>query len=398
VVTGDDRQYPFFEPDEYTAINDLYFAEMNRVGSVEIDPSGWVETLSDAANMVLPAVRKLPLGRYYMDEGSTLGEVRSSLHDHLCAWEGVVFDPMRFTACPSVGVASLLAMAVLRRKGVKRVVFETPCYFAAILQAEWLGLDVVLMPTYRRDGYRRPTDFEVPITESPCAWWLTHPRVTLGFNQDGESLLALLGGLRGRDYVIIDEALDQSFPSAFGGLHLSDSGRRLIRFKAFGKPLGLNGYRLAFVLHAPELRADMVDCLETFAGAIDVHSLEAACAVAAEPEHFSRMMSVAKGQVVALRVAAEKIAAGSAVVVNPLTNGYLGSAIVDLDSLGPDQNCRRHRFLLGCQKRGMPVIIGPSMHFASDPPSEAVRLNFFSAREHLLRGVAALSEIAAGIT
>jgi hypothetical protein len=102
--------------------------------------------------------------------------------------------------------------------------------------------------------------------------------------------------------------------------------------------------------------------------------------------------------VVALCAAAEKMTMNSAVAINPLVNGYLGSAIVNLSGLGKKQAVRRHRFLLKCKQYGMPVIIGPSMHFASDPPNEAVRLNFFSRREHILRSVAALAEIATGTT
>jgi len=398
VNAGEEQDHPFFEPDEYTLINKRYFASLRRSGRVQMDPSGWIETLSEAAKIELPLSRQLPLGRYYMDEGNALGDIRTSLLRLLGIWEGVTLEPTSFTACPSVGIASLLTMAVLRRKGVRRILFESPCYFAAILQAEWLGFEVVLIPTYRRDNYRRPSRYEQPIRAKPSVWWLTHPRVTLGFNQEIETTRALVEKLNSRDYVVIDEALDQSFPSQFGRFNQTDFKHKVIRLKGFGKPLGLNGYRLAFILHAAELRPDMVDCLETFAGGIDVHSLEAACAVAQNPQYFRTMMQVANQQVVALCSAAEKMTVNSAVAINPLVNGYLGSAIVNLSGLGQNHAARRHRFLSKCKQRGMPVIIGPSMHFASDPPNEAVRLNFFSRREHILRSVVALAEIAAGAT
>ena len=395
---GEEQERLFFEPDEYTLINRRYFAGLRRSGHVEMDPSGWIETLSEAAKIELPPSRHLPLGRYYMDEGDALGDIRANLHRLLEMWEGTTLEPTCFTACPSVGIASLLTMAVLRRKGVRRILFETPCYFAAILQAEWLGFEVVLIPTYRRDDYRRPSRYEQSIRTKPSVWWLTHPRVTLGFDQEIETTRMLVEKLNSHDYVVIDEALDQSFPSQFGRFHQTDFKHKVIRLKGFGKPLGLNGYRLAFILHAAEHRPDMVDCLETFAGGIDAHSLEAACAVAQDSKYLRTMMHVANQQVVTLRAAAEKMTRNSAVAINPLVNGYLGSAIVDLSGLGRDQAARRHRFLSKCKQHGMPVIISPSMHFASDPPNEAVRLNFFSRREHILRGVAALAEIAAGIT
>lgn len=393
-----ERPHPFFEPDEYTAINTRYFDELREAGHGVLDPSGWIETLSEAANIKLPPIRALPLGRYYMDEGEALADVRSNLHRLIMNWDGIESDPARFTACPSVGIASLLTMAVLRRQGVKRILFETPCYFAAILQAEWLGYEVVLIPTYRRDGYRRPCSYERSTRNLASVWWLTQPRVTLGFDQELGSLNTLLERLGHDDFLVVDEALDQSYPSLLGRLHkTSAGGQKLIRLKGFGKPLGLNGYRLAFVLHTAQLRAAMVDSLETFAGAIDAHSLAVACAVAAEPGHMEAMMRVANLQVVALCNHAESIVKGSNVAVNPLTNGYLGSAVVNIEALGPDQASRRHRLLLGCQKRRMPVIIGPSMHFASDPPTEAVRLNFFSRRGDILQGLSELSKIAGGV-
>ena len=393
VSIAKERKHPFFDLDEYTLINNRYFAGLRRNGNVELDPSGWIETITDA-EIKLPPKAQLPRGQYYLDEGNALGDLRGKLHRLLQSWEGQEFDSQSFTACPSLGIASLLTMAVLLRKGVRRIVFETPCYFAAILQAEWLGFDVVLMPTYRRDGYQRPREYERPSKDEASVWWLTQPRVTLGFNQDLNLLRSLVAQIGKRDYVIIDEALDQSFPAHLAEFHRIDLGARTIRLKGFGKPLGLNGYRLAFVLHRPEFRAEMIDCLETFAGAIDVHTLEIAQAVAEDPGYFAAMMRVANHQAVSLRLAAARIAAGSRVTINPLTNGYIGSAVIDLSALGKKQETRRHRFLSACKTFRMPVIIGPSMHFATDPPSEAVRLNFFGQRDLILRSVSILAEIA----
>lgn len=393
---GVEKAHPFFEPDEFTAINNRYFADFQKTGKAEIDLSGWIETLSQVDGLIPPSVPQLPLGRYYMDEGNALGEIRPKLHHLLELWEGVTFDPLRFTVCPSVGIASLLTMAVLRRRGITRIVFETPCYFAALLQAEWLGFEVVMLPTYARDGYKRNGEDEQSVPGLPTAWWLTQPRVCLGFDQAHREVENLIATRTPADYVVIDEALDQSFPSHLAGLSHVDNGARVVRLKCFGKPLGLNGYRLAFALHDPKLRAEMIDCLETFSGAVDAHSVAAACAAAADPQRFRTMLQVANQQVRSVRLAADKICVDGGVRINPLVNGYIGSATVDLSRLGEDCQIRRHRFLSACQRLGMPVIIGQSMHFAFDPPSEAVRLNFFSRREHIIRGVSALVEIASG--
>jgi len=143
-----------FQPDEYTVINERYFADVRQAGYAEVDPSGWIETLSEAARMVPSNGRRLSASRYYMDEGDSLGMVRDDITHLLEAWDGASLEKNQFTACPSVGMASILTMAVLRRKGVRRIVFETPCYFAAVLQAEWLGLKVEMVPTYAKHEYQ----------------------------------------------------------------------------------------------------------------------------------------------------------------------------------------------------------------------------------------------------
>ncbi len=110
-------------------------------------------------------------------------------------------------------------------------------------------------------------------------------------------------------------------------------------------------------------------------------------------ERLSAMLFAANQQVNKLRAKAERLTRKSRVTVNPLVNGYIGSMVVDLSELGDCQDERRTRFLEHCRAMRTPVILGASAYFAKDPPSEAVRLNFFMQGDQVLRGVANILRI-----
>jgi hypothetical protein len=70
---------PLFEPDQFTLINETYFAAIPR-GDNAFEPSGWIETWPHAGSLIRHRKKKLSLRRYYMDEGSALGVLRGDLH------------------------------------------------------------------------------------------------------------------------------------------------------------------------------------------------------------------------------------------------------------------------------------------------------------------------------
>src|SRR5208282_6514069 len=87
------------------------------------------------------------------------------------------------------------------------------------------------------------------------------------------------------------------------------------------------------------------------------------------------------------RMKAEKLVINTPLVVNPLTNGYIGTLVADLKALGRTHPERRARFLEGCKTMRTPVMLGATSYMAKDPPREGVRLNFFMQPEHIIRGI-----------
>jgi len=174
---------------------------------------------------------------------------------------------------------------------------------------------------------------------------------------------------------------------SLSSIHSAESDARLIRIRSFTKAMGLNGFRLAAVLHPASLRKPAVAALETFGGAIDIHSLLTVSAFAADLPRLQRMLAAANRQVNLLRAKAEKLVSGTPLSVNRLINGYIGTLVADLRKLGRTHVERRKRLLEGCERLRTPVMLGAGSYMAKDPPREAIRLNFFMQPDNITRGI-----------
>jgi aspartate/methionine/tyrosine aminotransferase len=376
-----------FEKDDYAEIQRKYFDQLFTAGRVDADPSGWLLTYSDAEKFLqLPQVSPHDFAKYHVDEGRSLAGHKERLVPLLSSWEGRSLQPGEFTLCPSGGCASLVTLATLKALGIKKILFETPAYFATIEQAREVGLQVELLPTYRNDGYEL-RNVGSKLRHPQIGLWITQPRAALGFDQSCDTVGRWARQIGQRGYVVSDEVTDQTFPSHLSKLAELAPHANVVRIRSFTKGMGLNGLRLATILHSAQLRAHLVDSLETFGGSIDAHSLIAVTKLAESQSRFRRMLMAANAQVNDLRNKAERLVRGSPITVNRLTNGYIGSMIADLRGLGCTQKQRRVRLLRWCSEKCTPVILGSSFYMAQSPPTEAVRLNFFNRRENITRGI-----------
>jgi DNA-binding transcriptional MocR family regulator len=363
---------------------------------VDADPSGWLLAYSQSEDLIIfPKVNRHDFARYYLDYGSGLSPYKEHLSSLLSAWEGNEVKPDDFTLCPSGALGSLITLGALRAQGIKRVLFETPCYYGTLEQAEEMGFEVERIPTYRRDRYELPDVTKMLRSGSRSVLWLTQPRVALGWNQSIDVLLRVLEDLDRRDFLVIDEVTDQSYPAHLGPLRVLSPDANLVRLRSFTKAMGLNGFRLSAILHPRRLRKSFTEALELFGGTLDAHSVLTVDALSQNAGHLESMLLAASRQVNDLRAKTQRLTRKSAITVNPLVNGYIGSVVVDLSGLGTCQEQRRTRFLEGCRAMRTPIILGASFHMANDPPYEAVRINFFMQSDQVLRGVTNILRIVA---
>lgn len=378
-----------FSIDDYSTLYERYFAALRRQNRVDADPSGWLDTYSVAERLIRPgSLPKRSIARYFIDVGLELGGHKERICSLISDWNRVPIGWDDVTLCPSCGNASLITMATLKDMGAKCILFETPAYFATVEQAQILGMPFELIPTYHSSNYSLPF-LNDRIRRAPMTVvWLTQPRASLGFDQSHEVIHDLLRKVGHRGYLVIDEATDQSYPAHLGTLHAQTVDHRLIRLRSFTKGMGLNGLRLSAIIHPPALRPKFTDSIEALGGSLDLNSLLRVENLGQDVLRFAKMLAAANAQVNELRATAERLVRGSPIIVNPLTNGYIGSMILDLRSIGRTDRSRRTHLLEWCRHMRTPVMLGASMYVAKAPPTETIRLNFFSIRDHIIRGIA----------
>lgn len=382
-----------FEPSGFDEIYSTYFEDLIARGEVAADPSGWARTEPGAAfDLAVPMPPGL-LGHYVVDNRRLLQAEKEAIRALLSTWDARDYALHEITLTPSISAASFATLLLLRSKGVRTVVFETPAYYSTIDQAEALGLDVALIPTRADDGYQWRVADWISAANGACAYWLTQPRYALGRNQSiagCEELAALLGDSR---YLVIDETADQSWPSRLSCIRAGEHAN-LFKIRGFMKPLGLNGLRLAMVLHAAAWRPALQELLWLVGAALDRYSVVAASEMARTPDLFPTMLGGARQRVATLH---SRLALGSRTApleLSPMENGYLG--VVELDRRQTTTRRSRAELLTFCRENRMPVTLGPAMIFARDDTRERVRLNYFMPRHDLECCVDLLARFALG--
>jgi histidinol-phosphate/aromatic aminotransferase/cobyric acid decarboxylase-like protein len=392
------NQTKYFRRNDFDLIYYDFFQEIWDSGDVYADPSGWQDTETRAASL-LPTVHvnEAALGRYYLDEDKTLGSLKNQILQLVEFWEKRSLDWDEITLYNSVSTATAAILVALKRLGARTVVFETPAYGVTVNQAKHSGYKVVLIPTYYRNNFAFTVESALLRRSHPVVYWMTQPRMSLGFDQEEGVVERLLGEISADDFLVIDEATEQRCPAVLSRLAEKVRSQRVMRIRGLLKPMGLNGLRLACVFHSDAVRENLENAQDVIGASLDLYSLQMAAELAQKKDLFFTMLSVANAQVTALRRKAELLALGSQIRVSRLVNGYMGSVFIPFKGGKRKYSDNRRKLLSYCRSRRMPVILGSNMLYAFDPEWEQVRFNYFSREHHILRAMEVLTAFTGGI-
>ena len=381
-----------FENDDYSELNVKFFKVLRENADMVADPSGWTDTFSNVAN-IYPAFHKSLQG-YTIDLYNQLTEKKNCLKDLLSEWDSCSYSNDNITLCHSTTVGSAIVLAFLISKGIKKIITETPNYFATYYQAETMSINIIRVPTYYDSNFILNIEEKLIEQTSPCAVWLTQPRTALGFNQDPSNVMKILNLLTEKDFLVIDEATEQFFPSILSSLN-PEKFPKVIKIRSMFKGLGINGIRLAFILHHTSFRPAISGEMEIFLGALDVHSLNHAVELAKDISKFRLLLSVANQQVISLREKAGKQIKGTNCELSRIENGYIGSLMLRFRKNNHDHTYYRTKFIEYCAREKVPVILGAAMGFPRHEYMEFVRLNYFNRDYNILEGVKIISGFSA---
>lgn len=372
-----------FLPDDYDRINKKYFKKLREENNITGDPSFWYDPYSAA----LDYFENKTIQKYRSDYQKSLDHYKAPLMELFDSWDDTKYDLSELTLCASATSASMILLSMLKQFGVSELFFETPAYFASLSQAEMIGMKVTLLPTYKRESYR--LDFSKLKNCEAKAFWLTQPRFGLGLNQDEAVIENILAVLRDKDFLIIDEATEQTFPSHLKKF-IPKQFPQIIKIRSVFKGMGINGPRISYILHAEKFKSSIENCMENTQGAIDIFSLEFALKHCVDVKRFRAMLGSANQQVTQLNKLIQTLCVGTNVSPNPLVNGYIGSAAIDFSGSPHSYIKTRELFLKHCFKKKVPVITGATMKFAIDERWEHIRINHFNYETSIVNGIKAL--------
>lgn len=376
----------FFFPDDFEKINAKFFNSLLESGNLHSDLSFWYDTVSPITSIPSSAL----LVKYKSDYRKGLVKEKDILINCINEWDLQKYDYNEITICGSATSASLITLLFLESQKISSIFFETPTYYASIAQAESLKLNVFLLPTYMDNGFyitqTHMTYFKNH--NKPKAIWLTHPRFCLGINQQEEKLVKILEMLNKNDFLIIDEATEQLFPSFTKAVHFFNF-KKIIKIRSFFKGLGLNGPRLAFIEHHKDYRSEIEKHLEVTQGAIDCFSLEFAMKHLTNVSTFKTWLSESNNYVQKLCKKVQICTLGTKIVTLPIVNGSIGIVAVNLNSK-KNYTKERERLIKYCAENKVAIILGAMMKFAKDIKYEYIRINYFNSEYTIIKGIETL--------
>lgn len=378
-----------FEEDDYAQLNLEYFKPLRESKLMAADPSGWIDTYSNVGNIYSKFSGSVQ--GYHTDISNQLFEKKKPLLELFSEWDAYSNSSENITLCHSATVGSVVVLAFLIAKGVRNIISETPNYFATYYQAETMGLNMIRIPTYYDSDFQLNIDLDIIKRNSPCAIWLTQPRTALGFNQDPEYIKKILAAITAKDFIVIDEATEQFFPSVLSTID-PQNYPQIIKIRSVFKGLGINGIRLCYIAHHDSFRSDIADEMEVFLGALDIYSIDHAVELARNVKQFKEMLSIANEQVLMLRSKAEKVLKGSNCELSEIVNGYIGSAYIHFNPSNLSKGEQRKKFVEYCANKNVPVILGSAMGFPAHENMEFIRLNYFNRDYNIINGLKIISQ------
>lgn len=384
---------PLFLPDDFEELNAKFFYQMRLHGSYSADPSSWLHTVLDASELLPAPLASLEgVQRYCSDEQKDIQNIKEKYIEFASAWDQHTYLYDNITLCNSVTTAIAIVLSTLKRKGIKSVFFETPLYFAAACQAWVFGLEAVFIPTYlESDFMMEGLNRILSRKHEPIAVWISQPRTYLGTNQDETQLESILKSITRESYLIIDEAMEQEWPSVVRSITVDR--QNVIKLRSITKGIGLNGLRMAYIIHPESIRGDIVSSMENFQGGLDSQSIRLTLSLIQDLALFKRLLDCGREQVQNLRRLAEVEVLGTGMILSRIQNGYIGSVAMPrplkLDrELGWRTTVIRH-----CVSNRCPIILGSSMYFAIHRDFEFIRLTYFNEAQHILKGLKILASI-----
>lgn len=372
----------FLEDDYFSIVKKYFSFDKDYFNPARIEPSSIAKIES-----FLPNLNNDTLVQYHNDDTSLGQSSREVFANLISETAGLTYTPNEVTLAPSITSASLLVIEFLKREGIENIWVETPCYYATILQFECLRMDYRLIPTYLESGFSWNTD-KIDLKKGKQAIWITHPRISLSMSQTLEKIILLCKLLeRDNGFLIVDEATEISTHGLFSAKELLPYRERIIRLKSIFKPFGINGPRIASILHPERYSENLKRWTWTFHGGIDAMSIKILKNLNAFKNDYKMLGEVTTRQITECYNMANRMTKkNESIAIVPYSGGYTAVLILKLFNKKVSIESflqKREKLILTLEGESVFPTLGASMHFAYDGMHEFLRINYLTNRRKL---------------
>lgn len=381
-----------FEANDYLDVIDRYYEPSLRRGGRLADLSGWEfspQAVTVPVTVGLPA--HADLARYYADSGRRLNEIKKQILPALELLDGNALDPDGVMLLPSTTVAINIILYVLKSAGIRRIVVEAPAYFAVMDAAQRIGLPHELVAPIQYPDGSFATDLPTltaKLEEKDVCVWLHQPRYSVGDNLSPNVVGDLLSRAGERGFLVVDEANDDTSPSVLGANGMAAAN--LFRLRSLSKPIGLNGVRLAILMHSPRLRDEIVDTMWSTGGALDWFSVSFAKSLTSPPRLYADLLAQTREKLNTQRDLVAAALSGTPMNLLPGRTGSLGAIRLDWRGLCGSEGDKREALIRHLACNGIPAMLGAHCHFPKTVGFEHVRVNLFNESATLRDAVTVL--------
>lgn len=372
----------YFLEDDFFEVNKKYFDKILKDRNDYLHPSSFLNTnISTIEKLNNITIDKKDFVDYHNDSTSNIFEYKKIIQNLFNYWDNIKYTFDEFTLCHSVTIGSIVVLDYLYKNGIRNIIFETPAYYATIIQAKQMNFTIEKIPTYYDNNFLNTIYKKSSVQK---VYWITQPRISLGINQDIKFVENIIEHLTENDYLVIDEATELMFPS-----HLAWTSKyknkNIIKIRSIFKGMGLNGPRISTIIHPKNMKNDINLSLWIYQGGLDIFSLEM-IKKTCEVNYFKTLLNTSLQQILDTKKLLKKHLLGSNIELSNIQNGYIGTLIFNYkNTCEYDKNRKLLLYLLS--KHRIVVTLGASMNFAFDRKREYIRLNYYINKEHLVKAI-----------
>lgn len=335
------------------------------------------------------------LHTYNSDVRGRLDYVKKEALPFFSALFGRQVEKDCITLFPSSTQAILSIILAYKKRGVKNIILEAPCYFGGIYQSLFLDMNIYILLTSEEESYEFGVD-SIDILSSvdtPFILMLTEPKFAIGTKRDRNRLKELLLKMPKNSCVIIDEAPDLDFGERDDYINaLSTYNGDLYRIRGLTKGLALNGVKVSIILHNRKMKSALSSAHDTISGSLDTYSLKYLIKISSSPSSYSDMLLSAKKTISQNHTLLKRMITNPAIIPYKIESGYFGLIKIDLGAKG-DFTEKRWALLEQAKKHSLPLVTGASLYMPNDYRHEWIRINYFLSKSEIIESARALDDL-----